>query len=33
VLLMTKHEFIYIGAAIAAGGVIAFHATRRPATA
>ena len=32
-LLMTRYEFVYIGAAIAAGGVIAFHATRRPATA
>ena len=33
VLLMTKHEFIYIIAAIAAGGLIAFHTTRRSATA
>jgi hypothetical protein len=32
ILLMTRYEFVYIGAAIAAGGVIAFHATRRPAT-
>jgi TRAP-type uncharacterized transport system fused permease subunit len=33
VLLMMRHEFIYISAAIAAVGVIAFHATRRPAAA
>ncbi len=33
VLLMMRHEFIYVSAALAAGGVIAFHAMRRPATA
>ena len=33
ILLMTQYEVVYIGAAIAAGGVIAFHVTRRPATA
>jgi hypothetical protein len=33
ILLMTRHEFVYIGAAIAAGGVLAFHAMRRPAIA
>ncbi|MEC8552689.1 MAG: C4-dicarboxylate ABC transporter, partial [Pseudomonadota bacterium] len=33
ILLMTRYEFVYIGAAIAAGGLIAIHAMRRPATA
>ena len=33
ILLMTRYEFVYIGAAIAAGGVIAFHIMRRPAIA
>jgi len=33
VLLIAKHDFIYIGAAIAAVAVIAHHVTRRPATA
>ena len=31
--LMMRYEFVYIGAGVAALALIAFHTTRRPATA